>query len=99
MNRGQGLVRAVVCASCRARQLGVDWIRRVWRAHQDLMDENAAYRRQVHLAVGALLSVMVLNPHLRAVATALVGIYVAAHDPGGGGGLSPGTDRWPREDW
>lgn len=79
--------------------MAVDRLRRVWRAHQDLMDENAAYRRQVHLAVGALFSLMAMNPHLRVMATALVALYVAAHERGSGGGLSPGSDGWPREDW
>ena len=61
------------------------------------MEDNAAYRRQVNIGIGAFLGAVAMHPHLRLIATALVGIYVAAHERGGG--LSPGADGWRRADW
>jgi len=93
------LIEAVVRTASRSRQRVVDWTRRVWRGHQELMEENPAYRRQVNIGVGAVLGVVAMHPDLRLIASAVLALYVAAHEDDRGAHLSPRPDPWSRDDW
>lgn len=99
MTRVYRLARAIAHASCRVRHVVVDWTRRVWHGHQALMADNPAYRRQAHVGIGALLGVLALHPDLRLIASALFGLYIAAHEDARGGHLSPRPDPWSSDDW
>ena len=56
------------------------FVRRLWDEHQELLDSNPVYRRQLEAGAVALLGACSLHPTAALVATVALGIYIAAHE-------------------
>jgi len=94
-----GLIRAIANIGRRA----INFVRRAWADHQELIETNASYRHQLYIGVSAVLGALRINPKTAVIATALLALYVAAFEttsgawrPGFGG---PGVLRPDDPDW
>lgn len=93
---GRDLVHALGAAS----RAVVHQVAAAWRHHRDLMEENASYRQQIYLGTTTILTALRVHPTFALLATAVLALYVAAHDDGHwqpqGGGLrrSWGDEQW-----
>lgn len=55
-------------------------VQRIWADHEALLANNPSYRRQLQIGVAAVLGACALHPAASTITTAILAIYVAAHD-------------------
>jgi hypothetical protein len=58
----------------------VAFAQKIWDDHEALLASNSVYRRQLQVGVAAVLGACALHPTASTITTAILAIYVAAHD-------------------
>jgi hypothetical protein len=75
-----GLAMPVLRVIRRHVTRAVAFAQKIWDDHETLLASNPTYRRQLQVGVAAVLGACALHPTASTITTAILAIYVAAHD-------------------